>query len=1138
MAKQKKRMLHRDIRSCFSKSKGRFFSIMSLIALGSFALVGLQVAGPDMRSTGTSYFDSLRLADISVIGDYGIDDENEAAINSTSGAERIEYGYLKDVVIDGTSTSVRIFSVTDGISEYELTDGHMPETADEIAVASFLSEDYAIGDSFPIAEKADAAGNTVLKNHSPKIVGFVNSSELLSKINMGQSTAGTGELGYYAAVTPDAFDSDVYMIARIRYTDMRGLDPYSTEYADRVAAHKEELNALLAEQPQERLSAIRAEYQEKIDDAQAQIDDAKAKLSDAKAELDDGERQLNDARIQYEAGLDEYYKSRNEAYEQLDSAAEQLSDAEKRLEAAQTEIDDKSAQLEAGKAELAAARAELDSGWSDYREGMEKLETLKQTKAQLDAAQAELDTQTASVEAMLGMPIDRIEASLPLLGLTLPTEQYAKLTSLIDARHKLSDGWDAYNAAAAEAGDAEDRLSAAKAKLDAGETEYSAKLAEAETAEQKLAAARTELDAGRQELDTSRDEYNEKRAEAEQELSEAWQKLSDATEEIAENEKKLSDGRDEYNAALPEAEEKIADAERKVADAEDALSELSRPVYALDSRREVPGSEGYRVYGTVSEIVDSLADIFPIFLYFVAALVTLTTMTRFVDEERINSGTLKALGYDNRDIVKKFTIYGSAASVTGAVIGIITGHTLLPFIVYNAYAPSMTYPRIELHFYPVISLTALALALVCAVLPAYAVAHRELREKPAALLQPKPPEAGSKIMLERIPLIWNHLSFTHKVTARNLFRYKKRMLMTIFGVCGSVTLIFAGFSVQHSISGVKDRQFGDIMKYDLIVAEAAGMSDEQHSEIDSLLASDDIARHMPIRYETLTKTAGAKGDRQDITMIAPQTSDGLGDYVTLCSRRGGKPLSLDDGGCLISERLGRLLGAGAGDTITVNDSEDNELTLTVSGITEMYTGHFIFMSADYYESVSGSTYLANAHLITLSDGSTENAKAEASRFMELGGVKGVVQNTTMMNQIDTIVGALNRIMEILIIVAIMLAAVILYNLTNINVSERIRELSTIKVLGFYNGEVTMYIYRETILLTVLGILVGYGFGDLLYMYIINIVPPDNVMFNPALGSKAFVIPLIVVSLITALLGLLVNRRLKNVDMLQALKSVE
>lgn len=513
-------------------------------------------------------------------------------------------------------------------------------------------------------------------------------------------------------------------------------------------------------------------------------------------------------------------------------------------------------------------------------------------------------------------------------------------------------------------------------------------------------------------------------------------------------------------------------------------------------------------------------------------------MTRFVDEERINSGTLKALGYSNQDIIKKFTVYGLIASTAGAVIGIALGHTLLPTIVYNAYGHSFTYPQIELHFYPVISIIALILAFMCAVVPAFIVANKELKEKPSSLLMPKPPEAGSKILLERITPIWSRMNFTHKVTARNIFRYKKRMLMTIFGVCGSVTLIFAGFSVQHSISGVKDRQFGEIMKYDLIVAQNNGLNDQQQSEVDKLLADDSVDSEIPIHYETVNKVAGKNQDKQEIKLIVPKEAEKLNQYISLVDRNSKKKLELTDDGCVISERLARLLNVGIGDTFEITDSENNTIQLKVSAVTEMYMGHFIFTNNTYYQQAFNKGYSSNANLVTLKDRSTSNAQQQASRFIELDGVKGVVQNTTLMNQIDTIVNSLNKIMQILIIVAILLAVVILYNLTNINVSERIRELSTIKVLGFYNNEVTMYIYRETIILTLLGILTGFALGDGLYLYIISIVPPDDVMFNPALGAKAFIIPVIVITVITIVLGLIMNRRLKNVDMLGALKSVE
>lgn len=403
---------------------------------------------------------------------------------------------------------------------------------------------------------------------------------------------------------------------------------------------------------------------------------------------------------------------------------------------------------------------------------------------------------------------------------------------------------------------AEEKLAAAETELNNGESEYSAKQGVIETARQQLAAAETTLANAKQEYEIGINKYNIKKAEANTGLADAKSKLDDAAVQIAASEKELADGWAEYNEKKPDADEKISDAEDKVAEAQDALNKLTSPVYALNTRREVPGSEGYRIYGNVSNIIDALADIFPIFLYFVAALVTLTTMTRFVDEERINSGTLKALGYSNKDIIKKFTVYGFAASMAGTILGIIAGHTLLPMIVYNAYGKSFTYPRIELHFYPVISLIALALAFLCAVIPAFIVAKRELQEKPSALLMPKPPEAGSKILLERIRPVWNRMSFTHKVTARNIFRYKKRMLMTVFGVCGAVTLIFSGFSVQHSISGIKDRQFTEIMKYDLIVAQNDGLNEKQQSEINHLLADESINSQIPIHYEAVTKIAG------------------------------------------------------------------------------------------------------------------------------------------------------------------------------------------------------------------------------------------------------------------------------------------
>ena len=576
--------------------------------------------------------------------------------------------------------------------------------------------------------------------------------------------------------------------------------------------------------------------------------------------------------------------------------------------------------------------------------------------------------------------------------------------------------------------------------------------------------------------------------------------LAEAEQTLADKWNEYNDGLTTYNDALPDAQQKIGDDESDLADARARLAKLSMPNYEAGTRREALGSEAYKTYDTVSEIIDSLAGVFPVLLYVVAAFVTLSTMTRMVDEERINSGTLKALGYHDRDVALKFVLYGALAGGIGTVLGIILGHTLLPWIVYSAYGPKFTLPPIHLGFYPVITVVAILLAGLCAVLPAVLAVRHELGEKPAALLLPKPPEGGSKIMLEHIRPVWSRMSFTHKVTARNLFRYKQRMFMTVLGVAGAVCALVTGFGVQHSIQEMSQKQFGSILKYDMIAVQAPTATDDQVADLNDRLAGDDISSQVPIHYESVTLTAGANNDTQEISMIVPEDDSQLDDYLDLHNRKTEQKLELGSDGCAISERLASLLGIGVGDQITFNDP--------------------------------------NAAMIKLKDGSLGSVENAAADIMKQDAVKSVVQNTSMQSQVETVVASLNKIMGILILVAALLAIVIMYNLTNLNVGERMRELSTIKVLGFHSNETTMYIYRETILLTALGLLFGYVLGVGMHEYILNVVPPDNVMFNPGLAAIELIVPAIVIAAITLVLYFVELRRLSTVDMLEALKSVE
>lgn len=1008
-----KRILWKDIRQTLSGSIGRFVSIVCLMALGSFALVGLKVAGPDMQATGAEFYGRNNLADVTVVSTYGLSEDDKDVIGRADGVRGIEYGYFKDVVIKGTDSSMRVFSKPEYISTYDVVEGRMPKRQGEIVFDLNQRSAFAVGSTLDVTEKADISGSTVLRHHRFEVVGFVRASEIVSGLNMGQSTSGSGTLTSYAVAMPSEFDSEVTMIARIVYNDTEHLNYWTDDYRDRIQKHKDQLVKLLAGQPEARESSIREQQQEKIDQARQQVKDSEQQLDDARTQLELTKTMLDQAAAMLNKM--ERVGTTGAVYEQLKQRYETV------LGQYNTSVQEYNERLE-----------EYNNGLQQYQDGVNQLEQGSQEYQNNADNLAQASNLIANKQAQLGQVASQAGSTA------------------VDGAEQLIEG---------------------QRSIEKAEEEYESKLAE-------------------------------------------------------------------FNSNKPKAEKKIAEAKTRIELAQEQADNLTVPAYSVSGRREGLTSQGYRVYMVIVNIIGKLANIFPIFLYFVAALVTFTTMGRMVDEERTNSGTLKALGYTNGDVMLKFTVYGFTASTIGTVIGVLAGHTVLPLIVEHAYSSGFTMPSIKLGFHPWVTLVSFLLAWMSAVVPTWIVASRELREKPAALLLSKPPAKGSKIFLERVTPIWNRLNFTRKVTARNIFRYKMRMFMTIFGVCGAVSLLTAGLGVQASIGQIGERQFDELIHYDLIAVEQSSTNSAQIDELKKALNKDSVSSSIAAHYEELSKTSGKNSDKQQITLLATDDAYNFGTYLTLRDRSSHEKRIMVNDGAIISERLSEMLHVSVGDSFSVTDAGGVERTVKVSGICEMYIGHFVFMNAQCYEKMFGTDYSENSYMVRLKDSSVANAERQGARLMKLSAVQSVVQNTTQKNMVSTIVESLNQIMEVLIIVAVMLAVVILYNLTNLNVSERIRELSTIKVLGFHTNETTMYIYRETMLLSGLGILAGYGFGAWLHGYIVTEVPPDEVMFDPALGWKAFVVPLLVVGVVLAVLGWVVYRRLKTVDMLAALKSVE
>ena len=1150
----KKKTLNKDIRNSLRQSKGRFLSIMLLMMLGAFSLVGLKVSGPDIEDTLNSYMETANAADLFVVAGYGLSDEDQAEIQEENAD--VEFGYFVDTVVGDTPSAIRVFSQTKDISTFELVSGEFPTKSNEVALAQTMADQYKIGDTIRLNE---SGSNTLLKEHEFTITGFVQSSEILSNTIKGVSSAGSGDLSGFAVVPQDAFDSEVYTIARLRYPDLRKWKTTIREYSDKVVELQQALEEKLADNGTARLDTLKttaddkiSEGKEKITDAKTQLSDAEKKLADGKSEIEKNEKTLADGQEEVrsnEATIASGDAKLGAAWNQLEASRAQLESARVQIEQAVATLAEKKEQLEDASTKLSRAEEQLAAKKEELASGQKQLEAgqtqLAQAKAQLETGKADLETKKTALaqgKALLASDPDAAaaqgitEASLQAMeiALTQAEAQIAQTETTLNAKEQVLAQKEQELAAGQTAiSNAEAELASKKQQLLAGQEAYRQGLAKYYASYSQYVDGLDQYREGVAAFEANAGTLAEGKAK----LAEAKKTLADGEAKLADAKTQLKESEETYNEKKETADKDIQKAESELEKAEVDVSKLTKPKYSVYTRSTMLGSEGFFNMKTTAEGITSVGNLFPIVLYAVAALVTVTTMTRFVNEERINAGVLKALGYETKDVMKKFAVYGFTAGVSGTVLGILLGTYALPSALGATLMKDTVLPSIQLNFHPLIAVIAIFCSLICSVVPPLWIARRELHEQASALLLPKAPVAGSKIFLERIPFIWNRLSFTHKVTARNIFRYKQRMLMTIFGVAGSVALLFAGRGILGSLDGIADRQFKEIITYDAIVSKDTVLTASEEQALHNYLTSSSVTSYSDVYSETVTREVLGVDDEQSVTVLVGKEAS-ISPYLHLNDAKSKKAVTLPAEGVLISEKLAKLLNVKVGDTFTLPNKDGVDVTLTVGGVVEMYAGHFVVMTPEVYAKAYGVVPQDNAIFVQFKDKDAASVQKAAADLMALDGVKAVVQNTSMVSRIDTIVASLSRVMMILTAVSILLAVVILYNLTNINVAERIRELSTIKVLGFLNKEVTMYIYRETILLSVIGMGVGILFGRVLHRVIIETVAPGFVMFNPAVGWFVYVLPCVIVIVILVALGYMVNHLLQRIDMLEALKSVD
>ena len=873
---------------------------------------------------------------------------------------------------------------------------------------------------------------------------------------------------------------------------------------------------------------------------EAQLQDGISALESAKAQLTELQSQLEIVRASYNAALE----NPDASQEEIDILAAQVSALEEQEAAVSQQIQASEAQIESQRQQLAATRSELESGLAAVENGLSQLSQkeseLNAGREQITAGQAEIDAgwiQIQEQENTLAASKAEIEAGEQ--ELEKGQKQLKAAKKKLNKAQKEIDS----NAETLAAGQAE--LDANVAKLNDSEAQYASGLEQYHSGARQIAENEAKLTSGEQEIAENEAKLadgekeiadNEKKlADGEKEITDNEKKLQDAAKDLKKGEKDLADGKKEYEDAKKDAEDEIAENQQKLNDAKKELEDLEMPEWMVTDREDLPE---YTDYGDNADRLRNIGQVFPVIFFLVAALISLTTMTRMVEEQRTQIGTLKALGYKKSAIAAKYICYAFFATLLGSVLGMLIGEKIIPYIIITAYG--IMYHNvantISIDYQPGFALIASAASVVCTVGATLFASGKELQETPASLMRPPAPKEGKRVLLERLTFIWKHLSFSWKSTIRNLFRYKKRLIMTVFGIAGSMGLMLVGFGIQDSISDIAAIQYRELQHYDGMVIEDSDATEEEHAELFEYMKENEQIAHC--NRVQMTKISAPKGSSNiSIYLFVPESLSEFAKDVTLKNRITGETYELTDEGAAISEKTASLLGLKVGDMIPLKKG-DKEYKVRVAVITENYMSHYLYMTPRVYEQTFGEKPEYENIVFTMQEDCKDDLEMAGSRILANPGALSISYTSSLASQVDRMLSTLDAVILVLIVSAGMLAFVVLYNLNNINITERQRELATLKVLGFYDGEVSQYVLRENVILTVLGIMFGAVFGILIHRYVITTVEVDAVMFGRNIKPLSFLYSGILTSIFSIVVNGVMHFKLKTIDMVESLKSVE
>lgn len=1140
----------REIKS----SLGRFMAIFAIIALGVGFFAGLKVTKEAMLATVRDYLNHYGFYDFRLVSTLGFDQENVDAFARQKDVEAAEGSLSFDILYrleDGSQGAVKAYSITEELNTLKLVSGRMPQEANECVADSGMFGKSDIGSTIYLSQDNAEEDLEHFACSEYTVVGLVQ-SPLYLQYERGNTSLGTGRLAGFICLMPDGFETDFFTEIYIKFS--HNYDLYAEGY-DTFIEEKE----TSWKNPTGKEALVR--YQRILDETEEQIAEGRSELEEKKAE---GEKELADA-----------LEALEEAGRQIEEGEQQLADARLELEEGEATLWEKEAELAKGKVTIAGKEAEMEQGEATIIEKEAELAearrivdsnevNLRSAERQLADGKAELRSKSSSVDTinlLLAEGKKQMETQAANLA-----QQKAELQVKVDSGEISGEAYDVavglIELGERTLADYQGKVAELEAQLAEGTkqiTEAKQQIAESEQqlnsgwmaiaeAKQQLADGQTALTEAKREIADGRKmvaEAKEELAGGERAIADGKKELEDGRNALAEKEaefengkKEYEDGRKEYEDARKKFDTQIADAEERIADAERKLAELEEPdVYVLGRDTNI----GYVCFENDSNIIEGIANIFPVFFFLVAALVCITTMNRMVEEQRTQIGVLKALGYGEGTIMSKFMIYSGLAAVGGCVLGFFAGTWGFPKIIWFCYGMMYQADPIYYVFNWKMAVISLTVSLLCSIGTTWLSCRMELKQVAAALMRPKAPKAGKRVFLERIPFVWKRLSFLRKVSLRNIFRYKKRLFMMVVGISGCTALLVTGFGIKDSIADVATKQFLEIQTYDIGISLKEAADEELEKALEEM-KSTGVEAYTFVMEKNMDFVAD-EGTKS--IYLVTGTKEGMAPFLNLHTVDGEAVAYPGPGEAVISNRLSEDYNARIGDMITLRDENLRTMTVKVSGIYENYIYNYVHVSEDTWSELTGEEPERKTVYLNLVGEPAEDtpvmgvsAHGISAELMKLEQVANVTVNRDLMERIGNMMASLDIIVVVVILCAAGLAFIVLYNLTNINITERVREIATIKVLGFYRRETAAYVFRENIMLTGLGMIVGLGLGRLLHTFVMNEIKVDLMSFAIYVKPVSYLYS----GLLTLVFAWGVNRamggKLEAISMTESLKSVD